>query len=60
MIVEMTLVGIPRWRSVFPSGSPAARYGHSAIYDAANGRMVIYGGYDAFLTVFNDYCVIQL
>jgi hypothetical protein len=26
------------------SGSPTARYGHSAVFDAVNNRMIIYGG----------------
>ena len=26
----------------------AARYGHSAIYDAARKRMVVFGGFDGF------------
>ena len=37
--------GTPSWIQLAPTGSaPAARYGHSAIYDAANNRMIVYGG----------------
>lgn len=37
--------GSPSWIQLAPSGqAPAARYGHSAVYDAANNRMIVYGG----------------
>jgi hypothetical protein len=39
--------GGEEWHRIFPSGiSPAKRANHSAIYDAANERMVIFGGED--------------
>ena len=39
--------GTSAWTELTPSGSgPAARSGHSAIYDATNNRMTIYGGFD--------------
>jgi len=42
------------WREIFPSGiSPAKRARHSAVYDAANERMVIFGGGDSD-SYFND------
>ncbi|MCE7939254.1 hypothetical protein DCC79_10145 [bacterium] len=35
----------PRWVSAQPDGSdPGARSGHSAVWDPAHGRMVVYGG----------------
>lgn len=39
------------WTFLGPSSGlpPAARFGHSAIYDAGSKRMVIYGGYDSSL-----------
>jgi hypothetical protein len=39
--------GTPAWTELAPAGiGPAARSGHTAIYDAANGRMTVYGGFD--------------
>lgn len=46
--------GHEEWHEIFPSGtSPAKRSIHSAIYDAANERMVIFGGEDSD-SYFND------
>jgi len=37
--------GNPAWTQLTPGGSkPSARYGHSAVYDATNNRMIVYGG----------------
>jgi len=39
--------GTPEWTELTPTNvGPAARSGHTAIYDAANNRMTIYGGFD--------------
>lgn len=41
------LGGTPHWTNIAANGavgSPGKRAGHSAIYDAANNRMTIYGG----------------
>src|SRR5262252_2257886 len=58
------LGGTPTWTNLIPDGthgSPGKRWGHSAIYDAANNRMVIFaggsGGQDAF-PEFNDLWVL--
>jgi hypothetical protein len=33
------------WTQLFPAGTPpAARYGHSAVYDAVRDRMLVFGG----------------
>jgi uncharacterized repeat protein (TIGR01451 family) len=41
-------LGHEAWREIFPSGiSPVKRGNHSAIYDATNERMVIFGGEDS-------------
>ena len=38
--------GTPAWTQLSPTGSaPNARYGHTAVYDATNNRMTIFGGY---------------
>jgi len=36
--------GNPNWIELFPDGSPSQRWGHSAVYDSASNRMIIYGG----------------
>ena len=41
------LGGTPAWTNLIPngaSGSPACRYGHTAVYDAGSNHMIIYGG----------------
>jgi hypothetical protein len=41
----LTLSGTPAWSQLSPSGTPpAVRSGHSAVYDAVNDRMVVFGG----------------
>ena len=42
----LSLAGTPAWRTLVPVGiSPSAREGHSAIYDPARDRLVVFGGY---------------
>jgi len=37
--------GSPAWTQLTPGQpTPAARFGHTAVYDAANNRMIVYGG----------------
>jgi len=37
--------GTPKWSQLSPSGTqPPARTGHTAVYDAVNNRMTIFGG----------------
>ena len=36
--------GTPGWLQLTPSGSPSPRSGHSAVYDAADNRMIVFGG----------------
>jgi hypothetical protein len=38
------LGGSPQWFALGTSGAPTARNNHSAVYDAANNRMIIFGG----------------
>ena len=33
---------------------PAARFGHSMVYDSASGLMIMFGGGPEYTTVFND------
>jgi hypothetical protein len=48
--------GIPAWIQLSPSGSaPPVRESHSAVYDAANNIMTIFGGAsEAVAGLFND------
>jgi hypothetical protein len=43
---SLSLGGTPAWQPIVPSGgsAPPARWGHSAIYDAINRQIVIFGG----------------
>ena len=51
--------GAPTWTQLTVAGSgPAARSGHSAVYDSQNSRMIIYGGFSGS-TVFNDTWIIS-
>ena len=41
--------GTPAWTQLAPSGTPPSpRVGHSAVYDAATNRMIIFGGCNVF------------
>jgi hypothetical protein len=45
------LGGSPAWSLLAPAGAPPSeRYGHSAIYDQANARTVVFSGYPDFST----------
>ncbi|MGD0268027.1 MAG: kelch repeat-containing protein [Candidatus Sulfotelmatobacter sp.] len=49
------VTGTPTWTKLSPTGTqPTARIGHSAIYDAANNRMTIFGGGNSKGKVLND------
>jgi hypothetical protein len=51
--------GTATWTQLSPSGSPpAARYGHTAVYDAADNRMIIFGGGNLTLD-FSDVWVLS-
>ena len=48
-VLSLPAVGEGAWTQLAPSGSlPPARYSHSAIYDGANQRMIVFGGYVSF------------
>lgn len=56
----MSLPGTPVWSFLSSTTGPAGRFSHSAIYDSAQSRMVIYGGYkDGLFDVLNDAWVIS-
>ena len=49
------LGGTPSWVRLTPMGkSPELREWHSAVYDAANNRMVVFGGFTAYYKSFFD------
>jgi hypothetical protein len=51
--------GTPAWTQLAPSGPPPPpRGGHTAVYDAANNTMTIFGGFDEVLE-FNDVWVLS-
>ena len=43
----LDLQGTPGWSAIGATTPPAAREEHSAVYDAANDRLILFGGYDA-------------
>ncbi len=54
------LGGAPAWTQLSPTGSaPITRVNHTAVYDAANNRMIIFGGYDGGNSSFNDVWVLS-
>ncbi len=43
---SLSLAGTPGWTALSPTGvAPAARMGHSAIYDPVRDRMLVFGGF---------------
>ena len=43
----LSLSGAPAWTELSPTGTPPSpRFGHTAIYDAARDRMLVFGGWD--------------
>ena len=59
VVSQLTLGGSPAWSTVATSGTPpSGRIGHSAVYDGASDRMVVFGGYDTALR--NDVWALDL
>jgi hypothetical protein len=54
--------GSEAWTQITPTGTPpAARDSHCAVYDAANKRMIVYGGFTMFpSTPFTDIWALSL
>ncbi len=56
----LNLAGEPKWTAITPSGTPpSARYGHAAVYDPLEDRVIIYGGDDG-LTQLGDVWTLSL
>ena len=57
---ELTLSGTPTWHQLSTTGGPPARRAaHTAIYDPAGDRMIVFGGSD-FVTFMNDVWSLDL
>jgi hypothetical protein len=57
---SLTLSGTPMWTPLTPGGTPPPpRFGHTAIYDAARDRMVIFGGANS-VNSMNDVWALAL
>jgi Galactose oxidase, central domain len=60
-----TDVGTPTWSTLVPSNAgPSSREGVGLAYDAANNRLIVFGGYQltccaAIVDVFNDAWVLE-
>ncbi len=58
---ELSLSGAPTWTELAPGGAlPSARYSHTAIYDPARDRMVVFGGVDVSESYRNDVWALAL
>ena len=40
----LSLGTTPAWTQLAPGSGPSVRWGHSLLYDAADGRMIVFGG----------------
>ncbi|MGH7724466.1 MAG: Kelch repeat-containing protein [Candidatus Eiseniibacteriota bacterium] len=59
-VSQLSLAGSPAWSTVAAAGiPPAPRSGHTAVYDAARNRMLVFGGISGG-TVFNDVWALSL
>lgn len=58
----LSFSGTPSWTQLTPSGlSPGARVGHTAIYDSAHDRMIVFGGEDwSIFGYLNDVWALSL
>jgi hypothetical protein len=61
----MTTPPVNHWTKLSPSGvppaAPTARFGHSAVYDTQNNRMIIFGGFDGSPSPYqNDVYILSL
>ena len=56
----LSLAGTPEWTQLIPSGTlPIARAWHTAIYDSARDRMLVFGGSDYWSSYRNDVWVLE-
>jgi hypothetical protein len=60
---SLNLSGTPSWSQRFFSGNPSMREGHTAVYDSANQRMMVFGGdttYSVSPTANNELWALRL
>ena len=51
--------GTPTWTSLSPAGSaPPGRQGHTAVYDPATNRMIVFGGTNGVTNGLNDVWIL--
>ena len=59
-VSQLSLSGNPAWSTIAAAGvPPAPRSGHTAVYDAAQNRMIVFGGTSGG-NVFNDVRALSL
>jgi hypothetical protein len=46
---QLSLTGTPTWSEITAPGGPGAREDHTAIYDSAHRRMIVFGGSNSFV-----------
>jgi hypothetical protein len=57
----LSLAGTPAWTKISPAtGGPGGRYAHTTVYDAANDRLVLFGGLDGAGIARNDVWALSL
>jgi hypothetical protein len=57
----LALAGATTWTKLNPAaGGPGNRYAHAAVYDAANDRLVVFGGIDGAGAAKNDAWALSL
>lgn len=57
----LSLDGAPQWRQLQPGApGPAPRYGHVAVYDSANDRLVLFGGFDSASKPIHELWTLEL
>jgi hypothetical protein len=63
VLVNANGIGAHQWVKLIPNGaagSPPARSGHSAVYDSANNRLIVFGGCGGYcVPVLNDVWVLS-
>lgn len=61
LMVNANGVGTPSWTQLFANGAtglPGARLQHTAVYDSATNRMIVFGGFAQNLTEYSDVWVL--
>lgn len=51
---------LPTWQEPFPAGTvPSPRWGHAAVYDEQEDIMIVFGGAQTGVAIFNDVWVLE-